>query len=60
MMILMKLKKFLEFFWKEMLYLKFKIMMLQITVSHQLSAAILLLFISAVVGYFGQGSYLER
>ena len=26
-MILMKLEKFLEFFWKEMLYLKFKIMM---------------------------------
>ena len=33
---------------------------LQITVSHQLSAAILLLFISAAVGYFAQGSYLER
>ena len=26
-MILMKLEKFLEFFWKEMLYLKFKIIM---------------------------------
>ena len=110
----MKLEKFLEFFWKEMLYLKFKIMMkpyfhlyltflsrqldnddanddendidifsrtdkhrtlkyhkennlytmsrseLQVTVSHQLSAAILLLFISAAVGYFAHGSYLER
>ena len=106
----MKLEKFLEFFSKEMLYLKFKIMMkpyltflsrqldnimqttmeitliffpgqtntehskyykesnlytmsrfiLQITVSQQLSAAILLLFISAAVGYFAQGSYLER
>ena len=33
---------------------------LQITVSHQLSAAILLVFISAAVGYFAQGSYLER
>ena len=33
---------------------------LQITVSHQLSAAILLFFISAAVGYFAQGSYLER
>ena len=29
---------------------------LQITVSHQLSAAILLVFISAAVGYFAQGS----
>ena len=110
----MKLEKFLEFFWKEMLYLKFKIMMkpyfhlyltfypdnwitmmqttmkmtliffpghtniepmkyhkennlytmsrseLRITVSHQLSVAILLIFISAPVGYFVQGSYLER
>ena len=110
----MKLEKFSEFFWKEMLYLKFKIMMkpyfrlyltflsrqldnddanddendidifswtdkhgtygtpqrknlytmsrseLQITVSHQLSAAILLLFISAAVGYIAQGNYLER
>ena len=106
------LEKFVEFFWKEMLYLKFKIMVkpyfhlyltflsrqldnddgnydendidifsrtnlehmkyhkennlytirseLQITVSHQLSAAILLLFISAAVGCFAQGSYLER
>ena len=27
MMILMKLEKFLELFWKEILYLKFKIMM---------------------------------
>ena len=26
MMVLMKLEKFLEFFWKEMLYLKFRIM----------------------------------
>ena len=26
-MIVMKLEKFLEFFWKEMLYLKFRIMM---------------------------------
>ena len=114
MMILMKLEKFLDFFWKEMLYLKFKIMMkpychlyltllsrqldnddanddendidifsptnkhstyeipqrkklytmsrseLQIKVSHQLSAAMLLLFISAAVGYFAQGSFLER
>ena len=33
---------------------------LQITVSHQLPAAILLVFISAAVGYFAQGSYLER
>ena len=33
---------------------------LQITVSHQLSAALLLLFISAAIGYFAQGSYLER
>ena len=33
---------------------------LQITVSQQLSAAILLLFISAAVGYFAQESYLER
>ena len=32
----------------------------QITVSHHLSAAILLLFISVAVGYFAQGSYLER
>ena len=110
----MKLEKFLEFFWKEMLYLKFKVMMkpyfhlyltflsrqlddddandnendidifpgqtniermkyhkennlytmsrseLQITVSHQLSAAILLHFISAAIGYFAQGSCLER
>ena len=109
----MKQEQFLEFFRKEMLYLKFKIMMkpyfhlyltflsrqldnddanddendidifsgqtniermkyqkentlytmsrseLQITVSHQFSAAILLLFISAAVAYFAQGSYLE-
>ena len=33
---------------------------LQIIISHQLSAAILLLFISATIGYFAQGSYLER
>ena len=33
---------------------------LQVTVSHQLSAAILLLFISAAVGYFAQGNYLEH
>ena len=33
---------------------------LQITVFHQLSAAILLLFISAAVRCFAQGSYLER
>ena len=109
----MMLEKFLEFFWKEMLYLKFKIMMkpyfhlyltflsrqldnddanydekdidiffpdkhrtheipqgkqfvhhesirIAITVSHRLSAAILLLFISAAVGCFAQGSYMER
>ena len=109
----MKLEKFLEFFLKEMLHLKFKIMMkpyfhlyltflsrqldnddanydendisifsrtniehmkyhkennlytmsrseLQITVSHQFSAAIFLRFISAAVEYFAQGSYLEQ
>ena len=33
---------------------------LQVTVFHQISAAILLHFISAVIGYFAQGSYLER
>ena len=33
---------------------------LQITVSHQLSEAILLLFILAAIGYFAKGSYLER
>ena len=33
---------------------------LQITVSHQLSAAIRLLLISVAIGYFAQGSYLER
>ena len=33
---------------------------LQITVSHQLSAAMLLRFSPAAVGYFAQGSYLER
>ena len=33
---------------------------LQVTISHQLSAAILLLFISAAVVYFAQGSHLER
>ena len=113
-MILVKLVKLLELFWKEMLHLKFKIMMkpyfhhyltflsrqqdnddanddengidifsrtdkhrkyempqrnslytmsrseLWITVSHQLSTAILLLFISAAIGYFAKGSYLER
>ena len=33
---------------------------MQVTVSHQLSAAIHLLFISAAIGYFAQGSYLEQ
>ena len=33
---------------------------LQITVSHQLSAAILLLSISAAIGYFARGNYLEQ
>ena len=33
---------------------------MQITVSHQISAAIILLFSPAAVGYFAQGSYLER
>ena len=110
---LMNMEKFWEFFWKEMLYPKFKTMMksyfhlyltflsrqldnddanddenelffpgqtniehmkyhkennlytmsrseLQITISHRLSATILLLFISAAIGYFAQESYLER
>ena len=33
---------------------------LQATVSHQLSAAILLLPISAATGYFAQGNYLKQ
>ena len=113
-MILTKLEKFWEFFWKDMLYLDFDETVLpsvrnvfiwtagyvnddgsddendieilspeqtniehikyhkennlytmsrselQITISHHLTAAILLLFISAAIGYFAQGSYLER
>ena len=33
---------------------------LQVTVFRQLSAAILLHFISAAIGYFANGSYLEQ
>ena len=33
---------------------------LKVTVSHQISAAILLLSISAATGYYAQGNYLEQ